>query len=323
MDHEIDTGATRTQSEDHQFLVLVDEWKSANARAPRAPIYFCGRIFDVRQRQFYDFLETLFDAEAASWHASGSRETSKFLFTSTHYADVMTFLTTGPTAILDMLGTISAFESDQVKDQWQKIRAAYPIIDRVWETFDPVAIAAFRYIHFLAGYLSEVLPAGARVRIVLDQQDWLTGRTHKLHPIGNGVSAITSNDSIEVFVITDKKGDDAAVYLPLLGLVDSETWAFGRFQTLRYPDGTSVRDRLNSWRDAGRDPDRTLFDEAEFSNLIEPHRTHENLRAYWETWARWGPADRLICLAEAQSPSMKRVREIGLFAGSLSTHPKA
>jgi hypothetical protein len=92
----------------------------------------------------------------------------------------------------------------------------------------------------------------------------------------------------EVFAVADRTHPAVAPYLPFLGLVDSEAWAFGRQLALKLPDGTRVHDRCMEWlRDGHPDATNML---AEFNAAFdEVHAEHTNLTRYLETQYSWYP----------------------------------
>jgi hypothetical protein len=215
-----------------------------------------------------------------------------------------------------MLSSIQAFRICETQAQWRLICKTNPVVAQ-WTTSDPLALAFFRYADFLLGYLSELLPARTTVRLVVDSLDWLTGRGSVLESAGPGLTVLGSGEpgiQFEALAISDKRGSAAATYLPLLGLVDSEAWAFGRFQSLRFEDGTTVRQRSLVARDAGSDPNYPLFSVAEFNALVAPHANHENLLHYWQLCCEWDTSGRAICLGETESVSMQRGRQLNLMS---------
>jgi hypothetical protein len=93
-----------------------------------------------------------------------------------------------------------------------------------------------------------------------------------------------------VAAIASKSHPGAQNFLPFLGLVDSESWFFGRyFRGLRFPDNSTVVDRLIRWRGAGNAADQQLFSAEEFAALLRPHSAagHRRLLKYMSRWASW------------------------------------
>jgi hypothetical protein len=307
--------------DDRDVLVIVDDWKAGDSRAPEAPAYFTGRVLFARDRANLAVLYSLLSQDgAAQWHASGNRSSSHFLFDAPHFREIADLIGNIDSLLVDMLNRVQGFDSTETRSQWQMICERNPVMSQ-WKDADSHAVAFFRYAEFLSGFLSQILEPKTRVRLVIDSLDWLTGHESKLVSGGPGLVSLGWGERgilFEALAISDKQGSAAAAYLPLLGLVDSEAWAFGRFQSLKFEDGKTVRQRALEWRDAGAAPNFQLFTEAEFAHLLSPHAKHQQLLRYWALCAEWTMQGRVICLAETDSTSMIRGREMWL-----KTHRRA
>jgi hypothetical protein len=123
----------------------------------------------------------------------------------------------------------------------------------------------------------------ATVRAVVDTLDWLTSRTAVLAKVDSGLVRLARVEGEvpgELLMVTDKKTEEIKKYLPFLGLVDSEAWAFGRLQSTRLPDGRTVRDRFSHWQENGRAEDPVLTP----ADLPAIEQHPEPVRRYWEHW---------------------------------------
>ena len=290
------------------MLVVIDDWK-ASADAEISPTYFTGRVFLAKDLHVADLYRLLSQAAAEIWHASGPRLTSAFLFTSIQFDEIVEQLGQMRTVLIDMLNTAKAFESPEIVERWNALQVNSEVA-RTWPKNNAHAIAFFRYVDFLAGFLAELVPK-IRARFLVDTMDWLNpgigepvGEEPGLQALGWGERGMTA----ELVMISDKNAAGAKRYLPLLGLVDSEAWAFGRLQSLKFRDGTTVGERLIEWRDRGALRTERVFTDDEYDQLVAPHMNHHQLLRYWEMWAQWGLLGRVVSLAESDSASMQQAR---------------
>jgi len=295
-------------------VVVIDDWKAGVATAVDSPTYFAGRIFMADDPKVGDLCGLLAEAGADRWHASGDRATTEFLFSSPFFDEIVMLVGGMKSILVDMLNGARAFESAHVMAQWQVLQRE-SVVARSWPTANPQAIAFFRYAEFLCGYLEQLLP-GVSVRLLVDAMDWLNAKVGETLPSEPGLRALGWGQrgvTAELVMLEDKRGVGATPYLPLLGLVDSEAWAFGRLQSLKFADGRTVRQRLIEWRDNGKLPHQGIFSEQEFGMLVSPHASHAQLLTYWQLWAEWGSTGRIACLAEADSSSMERARAASIL----------
>jgi hypothetical protein len=271
-------------------VVVVDDWKGSTNKPP-APTFYQGRSFrlaDPRARRIYSML---LSAGAAAWHASGSRDTHNFLFNSAEFGKILDYLDSGDTRLYTLLSHVDIFRTERILEQWKQILAEHPQLLQGWDVTDPCAMALFQYGDFLGVHLATTLPAGSKVRIICDRVPWICGRSGR-SKAGDGLSALgwaRQGIEIEFLSLADKQSPGCAPYLPLLGLVDSEVWAFGRLNQLQLSDGSTIRDRFLKWQADGALQEGPVISEAELQKALGPHERHENLIAYWDALVRWGP----------------------------------
>lgn len=84
---------------------------------------------------------------------------------------------------------------------------------------------------------------------------------------------------MELVSVADKRAEGAQGYLPLLGLIDSEVWAFGRLNSLLLSNGGTVREACL---------DKDFPSEDQIGRAVEAvHSKHPQLLKYWDTWRLW------------------------------------
>lgn len=284
---------------DADILVVVDDWKSADTGSPDAPVFYTGRQFRVADPQLPMLISSLSGAGAADWHASGSRAKHSFLFSVDAYPEIAARLNGMDSALWAMLVDAQDLRAPHIGEQWRRFLEEDPDLKAVWSS-EPQATGFFRFIDYLIGFMSHRVSDPVRVRVISDTLDWLTGLPHD----GGLVEIVRSHPpfELEVVMIADKQGERAQPYLPLLGLVDSEAWAFGRLQSLQISEQTTIRDRSMTWRDAGADPTIPIFTQDEFDHALAPHRQHPNLLHYWGQFSLWLTAGRVTNLNDRNRP---------------------
>ena len=285
MTHHGDTSAFH----DVDVLVVVDDWKGSAGKFSRLPTYYSGRSFRLSDPETTRLYETLHSAGAANWHASGDRATHSFLFDAPVFDQILRFLNTGPTCLYDMLASVDAFETPVIQAKWRGILEQYPELQAAWDVRTPYAMSLFRFTDFLAHRLSADLAHGTRVRIVVDRLDWTKSRRASL-PSAEGVVTLGWNAAdihVELTSIADKSAIGALPYLPLLGLVDSEVWAFGRFNSLELADGRTIHERFLNWQATGSPGEVCVVSDDDIAQAMSVHDRHHEIRAYWEAWLQW------------------------------------
>jgi hypothetical protein len=177
-----------------------------------------------------------------------------------------------------------------------------PVLAQVWDVDAPHAKSLFWFLDCWIRCLRPRLGPEIRVRIVVDQQDWFSDRRVPVFSPGLARIGVTDIIQVEVLGITDKAEMAVAPYLPFLGLVDSELWAFGRLLSLRMPDGETVHDRYMRRVSSGPiSDDDIVISESTWNDLFRDHHgAHEQLKQYWVTLSNWGPT-RNVDVNEALS----------------------
>jgi hypothetical protein len=257
-------------------LVVVDDWRGSDAGAERAPVYFTGRAFYRRDWERLDELLRLLDeAKAAEWHAR-----KRFsLFTSDRCTDILDALDRCQTRAYTLNGERRAFEAAHLDDQWKSVREGP--VGEVWKTNAGHAKALYVFLTRLGQALVEELPRGLRYRVLVDRLDWLNVKGAL--PYGATALGATADDTGDVWTVIDRNNRTMASFLPLLGLIDSEAWAWGRLQRSTYPDGSTVRDRMLAWLDKGK-PDDGICTQEELDHVL--NSVEPTIREYWEKFMR-------------------------------------
>jgi hypothetical protein len=282
-------------------IVAVDDWKVSLTSVDPGTWYFVGRTFHRADPDLEDTLRLLWESNAPRWHGSGNRGAAdSFLFDSSRFNAIFKWLNTGKTCRYDMLVSARALATEKVQTKWRSILAEHPELKALWGVDTTQAPALFRFISFLAARLLSDLPQGTRVCFVLDRLDWISGRTNARGGAAAGILVLPFLDQripTEVLCVADKSAKNAEPYLALVGLVDSEAWAFGRLNSLRLPDGTPIRDH---YVEAHSRAEAAAVSEDDFQKAFGPHRGHANLLEYLEALKDWA-GSRSFCLKEERA----------------------
>src|SRR5687768_12028818 len=135
------------------LVVVIDEWKGSGASP--APAYFAARAFATRDPGVGLLYAELENTRAAAWHASGSRTTHAFLFSSPAFRAILELLNKSDTCLYDTLRDVAAFEAPEVEQSWRAMLERSPDIKHIWNVNDIYARALFRFAEDLAGYLGQ------------------------------------------------------------------------------------------------------------------------------------------------------------------------
>lgn len=271
-------------------LVAIDDWKGASKLDP--PLCYGARV--VFADDATEFLARLTRAGAASWHASGRRGDFGFLFTSERFDDILDYLDVGPTCFYGMLQRPEHFETPRFQRQVDELLKEHPQLGPLLPE-NPYARGLFWFLDRLLHKLVE--DHGSRpIQVFIDALDWDNKRRRAASTVGSLSYGASSTWNVTVSTVVDKTGASVAEAAALLGLVDSELWAFGRIQTLPLPDGSTLRQRLlNSEQSAAGSP---LLSQDEFEYMLRPHRNHRQLQEYWSRRAQWMRHGRMKVLKE-------------------------
>jgi hypothetical protein len=236
-------------------VLFVDDWKGANA-GPDDPVYYFARGFALcRSDEFKTIQELLVRSDAGNWHA----KERKSLFTSEHYEDIFRALDVSSSFVFDALLDRKTLLAPHLDADAASLDPEY------WPPSNAYARGLVRALSLLQ--LELALEFHARnydrpmsVLVVTDCLDWLSGRPEpivELPPpkLPTGAERFVSLEAVSV---RDKRAAASQPFLPFLGLVDSESWHFGRIQSTKLIDGMTVRSRLQAWRDNGR-PDQPVL----------------------------------------------------------------
>jgi hypothetical protein len=276
--------------EDRDVLVVVDDWRGGDPSAPRAPIFFAGRVFYRRDHdRLSDVFDVLKSAGADRWHASERQGSS--LFNAGNYEDVVTALERcGRSMLFSFNRDLDAFKKPQLKAAWKAIRSTE--LGKAWTSDNEHAMALFAFLQRLAHKLGETMDRGLQLRVIVDHLDWHKGGLRR-----GGLSLLGMDDREDAWTIADKRDPTVASAMFLLGLVDSEAWAWGRMQTRALPAGDTVRARMLRWQDAGKPPG-LLFTQEDVDQMLAG--AAPNLRDYWGRMIRWMREGRSVELHEPE-----------------------
>ena len=173
-----------------------------------------------------------------------------------------------------------------------------PTLTKLIDRTNAYQLGFLRFCSYATGSAREM--SGHRnVAVLTERLDWVVQKLDMLPEPAPGLRHLfwegPKGPSGDVFVIAEPKRNHLMAAGALLGLADSEAWAFGRLQTRTLADGVTVADRMNRWRDRGS-PDEELFvpDDGDAITRAEI----ESLAVYWKRWVEWVAHKRLILLRE-------------------------
>jgi len=241
-------------------VLFVDDWKGANA-GPDDPVYYFARGFALgRADELEAIRELLVRAEARTWHA----KERKSLFASEHYMHIFRALDVSSSFVLDTLVDRKALLAPHLDEDAASLDPEY------WPPSNAYARGLVRFLSLVQLQLAREFHAQnvdrpVSVLVVTDCLDWLKGRPDpivELPPpkLPRGAERFVALEAVSV---RDKTATASQPFLPFLGLVDSESWHFGRIQSTKLLDGMTVRSRLQAWRDNGRPNQPVLTDDDE------------------------------------------------------------
>jgi hypothetical protein len=271
---------------DADVLAFVDDWRGGDHASERAPVFYMGRTLFRRDFEHVDDLLGLLDEHyASSWHVRKGRQRS--LFAPEHYWPIVRVLDRIQSRQYSLNREVGEFGA--IEEEWRAIRTGP--VGGAWATDAPHAKALFLYINLLSRHLDAELARGLRFRIVVNRLDWPdeTGVHSGLRPLGGSVDGRG-----ESLAVADPNTSEAEPFLPMLGLVDSEAWAFGRLQSRELPNGQTVRQRLLDWKYDGR-PNKVLFTQSELDGVLQ--QAPNELSDWWLRFVQWTAEGRGIELS--------------------------
>lgn len=285
---------------DADVLVFLDESKSKSS-VDGESLTYGGRVF-YRSDPAFGQLAALLAVEGAwRWHASGQRSESEFLFSAKRCPQILALLNAMDSPLIAMPVTRSALEHAHIDEAWRRLRNDW--LSDIWATDSVYARALFRCAELAFGVLEQRLPAGSKVIIVADRQDWLDRRAGRAEVVAPGVLRLglgCRKVHGELWCIQSDDEPGARALQPYLGLVDSELWAVRRFLTRPLPGGETFVDRLATWRDRGKPSGEQVVSQEDLDAVFAQHAEHEALKSYWHQWASWVQTGRAILLREGR-----------------------
>jgi hypothetical protein len=277
------------------LLLVVDEWKWPQVDS--APAILQARAFCDTRRSTRALYRLLVEAGAARWHARGKRSESAFLFDSTAFDAVMRELDYADTCNYNHLDRNPRhyLPTGPAAPNWARIMREYPEIGKVWDVDAPHARSLFWFIECLIRCLRVRVAEELNIKIIVDQQDWFSGRRSRLPEFEPGLACLRDLGNALVLGITDKAQAAVARYMPLLGLVDSELWAFGRLLSLKMHEGGTVHQRYMHHASQGPiGEDDVIIPQEAWDDLFETHHgAHDQLKRYWIALSNWSSSKNI------------------------------
>lgn len=291
-------GIVQYQYQKGDVLVVVDEWKGDSRVAP---------VLSYGARAFFDndlspLFAALGRAEAGTWHARAPRSERGFLFNSARFEEVLDYLESAPTRLYGMLRDPEQFTAAHILDQAAAARASNPVIAELLPD-NAQALGLFWFLDRLLHRLLEAFP-NRPIRVFLDTLDWRAGApSHGAQSALRPYGASKHND-VCVYEIVEREDPELSDISALLGVVDSELWAFGRFQCLSFPDGSTPRSRMIEWQASRHNNPVWSSEEEEYACRI--HKDHAQLISYWSRLTPWLRSGRTEVINERESADRER-----------------
>jgi hypothetical protein len=133
-----------------------------------------------------------------------------------------------------------------VTSRWRNLISGDADLASLWDVNAPHAQFLYWFLELWCVRGQSHLPVGTRVRFIVDQQDWLSNRRNSPVDSKQGLAHLAAASDcpieVEVLCIVDKSTPAVAPFMPLLGLVDSEVWLYGRLLSRKAADGRTVHE---------------------------------------------------------------------------------
>jgi hypothetical protein len=256
-------------------VLVVDERKFDD----KDHILFMCRGFCDTYRSTRSLYKMLWAENAQAWHGSAPAPSRRFLLNSVNFSDLVAPLSQADTCLYGMLLNLPEPEL---------ARAYLTKAMTIWQVASPHALALMVFLDVLVDHVRNRAGPDVRLQIVVDRQNWTENRAPKALADDGLLKLSHGRGNVDVLTVANREGPAAQRYLPLLGLVDSEAWAFGRFLSL---GEEQPLDQLLGG-------ERKLTDE-DWHRMVSPHSTHAELNAYWSTYPKWLRTKRLKWLRPA------------------------
>ncbi len=263
--------------EGYQVVCVVDDWKGAWEGRATSPVSYFGRCYTAASRETVAELdEALGEACADKWHQAGP---SLHQCAGPQRERIITLAKAGSAFALTTLFSEQDLRRLDLVEGYRDQPAM------VLDMF-PAKPHAMAFANYLSCLIVECKKRGyERIRVISDYMNWLEGGKAKIEQRlryrGKGHEGACLDMEF-------KSRRTPLTLLRFLGLADSETWAHGRMQMIKLPDGRTMRDVMLDFQ-AKRGPMPT--EEVIMAAMADADASH---REYWKCLAGWIDSGHLL-----------------------------
>lgn len=291
-----------------EYFVFIDDWKGSVSGAEDSPICYLGHAF--ARRHLNVLAPPLIASDAAGWDAKNNHG----LFADPEYTKLRALICRVPSRVY--MGH-SSFGRLDLPDVWASmddstsdvpIAATDPDADLEWKPLHdlfertPYALGFLEFIRRVVDALVAKRPrrrgkdCPIKVSLCSDFMNFLTekGRVRVAGPRPYPIPLVDGRSrglSAELMFV-GKATQQVEHLRPMLGLVDSEVYAFGRSQTRAVASGGTIRERYMRWQ---KDKTAVLPTDDEIRDALATEKNF-NLSNYVALQAKWLAGGRLRVL---------------------------
>lgn|GEM_PF-2658300 len=235
-------------------VIGVDDHKGTDSGDSSSPRLILGRLFF---RSDADRIERLFQALAAAgaeaWHTSADGMAGLFSTTEAHRKAIWSAPRATDTHLFGTNPTRGMLSEPHLDAEWRGLRKTKRTGLTPRRGDD--ARGLFRFLSYTHGHVHCYFPSLRKLRIlfVVDRQDWFEDTRTTPRASAKGFVRLTMpiDSSVhhfppEVWLRTKPIDECDPTLAALLGLVDSDLWAFGRILSVPDSDGRTVHDVMNA-----------------------------------------------------------------------------
>jgi hypothetical protein len=280
-------------------IIFVDDWSGGDSSSDLSPVYFAGRSFNCNAIEELEAIRNILESGGAhEWHAA--RAGDRCLFTSSVYYDLIAAVDQSDSVFYDMLADRAQLLTAVLDEQAMELESLG--LAKWWPKNSPYARGLLYFLTRLHEQIAQKKITCDSLLVVVDRLSWHSGRFPGEPLVRVSMPPIPDNNpangvSMEVVAIGSKTDPASRPFLPFLGLVDSEAWAFGRIQQTRLTSGKVVRDTMQAWRDGGQ-PKVELFTAEDAERMRNSGHDRDEYRHYIDSIFPWWKADRYVSLGE-------------------------
>jgi hypothetical protein len=269
-------------------VIGVDDHKGSKSGDSSSPRLIVGRLFfrsdATRVEQLFKALAA---AQAQRWHASTSGMGGLFCASEADRKTISSALRATDTHTFGTNPTRGMLAAPHLDAEWQRLwRSRSELVPR--KAGD--ARVLFHFLSHTHGQAHCYFPClrKSRILFVVDRQDWFRDTSQTARASVQGFAKVTMpvDSSVRrappgVWLRTKPADQCDPTLAALLGLVDSDLWAFGKVLSVRGADGRTVHDALNAdYRHRGLEQPLAGFTPEELENQV-PQLAREHFEEFF------------------------------------------